>query len=184
MATLFEQARPQCWDDVVGQDELKANAELVREKLARFGVEIESVSVTPGPVITLYELVPASGVKISRIVSLADDLALALAARGIRIIAPIPGKSAVGVEIPNKNPSIVYLRSVLNSQRFREAKAYLPLALGKTIAGEVYTDDLAKMPHLLIAGSTGSGKSVAISAALQAANGRRAGQTCSVEICP
>jgi DNA segregation ATPase FtsK/SpoIIIE, S-DNA-T family len=152
--------------DVVGQDELKANAELVREKLAHFGVEIESVSVTPGPVITLYELVPASGVKISRIVSLADDLALALAARGIRIIAPIPGKSAVGVEIPNKNPSIVYLRSVLNSQRFRETKAGLPLALGKTISGEVYTDDLAKMPHLLIAGSTGSGKSVGINTIL------------------
>jgi S-DNA-T family DNA segregation ATPase FtsK/SpoIIIE len=152
--------------DVVGPDELKANAELVREKLAHFGVEIESVSVTPGPVITLYELVPASGVKISRIVSLADDLALALAAKGIRIIAPIPGKSAVGVEIPNRNPSIVYLRSVLNSQRFREAKASLPIALGKTIAGEVYADDLAKMPHLLIAGSTGSGKSVGINTIL------------------
>ena len=152
--------------DVVGPDELKANAELVRGKLAHFGVEIESVSVTPGPVITLYELVPASGVKISRIVSLADDLALALAARGIRIIAPIPGKSAVGVEIPNKNPSMVYLRSVLNSQRFRDAKASLPLALGKSISGEVYTDDLAKMPHLLIAGSTGSGKSVGINTIL------------------
>ncbi len=152
--------------DVVGPDELKANAELVREKLAHFGVEIESVSVTPGPVITLYELVPASGVKISRIVSLADDLALALAAKGIRIIAPIPGKSAVGVEIPNRNPSIVYLRSVLNSQRFRETKASLPIALGKTIAGEVYADDLAKMPHLLIAGSTGSGKSVGINTIL------------------
>ena len=152
--------------DVVGADELKANAELVREKLAHFGVEIESVSVTPGPVITLYELVPASGVKISRIVSLADDLALALAARGIRIIAPIPGKSAVGVEIPNKNPSIVYLRSVVNSQRFRESKACLPIALGKSIAGEVYVDDLSKMPHLLIAGSTGSGKSVGINTIL------------------
>jgi len=152
--------------DIVGPDELKGNAELVREKLAHFGVEIESVSVTPGPVITLYELVPATGVKISRIVNLADDLALALAARGIRIIAPIPGKSAVGVEIPNKNPSIVYLRSVLNSTRFRESKASLPIALGKTISGEVYTDDLAKMPHLLIAGSTGSGKSVGINTIL------------------
>jgi S-DNA-T family DNA segregation ATPase FtsK/SpoIIIE len=146
----------------VKDEELKANAELVRSKLANFDVEIESVSVTPGPVITLYELVPASGVKISRIVNLADDLALALAAKGIRIIAPIPGKSAVGVEIPNRNPSMVHLRTVLNSTKFREFKAALPLALGKTISGDVYIDDLGKMPHLLIAGSTGSGKSVGI----------------------
>jgi S-DNA-T family DNA segregation ATPase FtsK/SpoIIIE len=148
--------------DTIAEEELKANAELVRAKLANFGVEIESVSVMPGPVITLYELVPASGVKISRIVSLADDLALALAAKGIRIMAPIPGKSAVGVEIPNRNPSMVYLRSIVNSTKFRESKANLPIALGKTISGDVYTDDLTKMPHLLIAGSTGSGKSVGI----------------------
>ncbi|MEK6570536.1 MAG: DNA translocase FtsK 4TM domain-containing protein, partial [Bacteroidota bacterium] len=146
----------------VEEDELKANAELLRAKLANFGVEIESVSVTPGPVVTLYELVPASGVKISRIVSLADDLALALAAKGIRIIAPIPGKSAVGVEIPNRNPSIVHIRSVINSAKFRETKAVLPIAVGKTISGEVYTDDLARMPHLLMAGATGSGKSIGI----------------------
>ncbi len=152
--------------DSIPDEELKANAELVRAKLAHFGVEIESVSVTPGPVITLYELVPASGVKISRIVSLADDLALALAAKGIRIMAPIPGKSAVGVEIPNKNPSIVHLRSIINSSKFRDLKAHLPIALGKTIAGDVLTDDLAKMPHLLIAGSTGSGKSVGINTIL------------------
>jgi DNA segregation ATPase FtsK/SpoIIIE, S-DNA-T family len=152
--------------DTIPEEELKANAELVRSKLANFGIEIESVSVTPGPVVTLYELVPASTVKISRIVSLADDLALALAAKGIRIMAPIPGKSAVGVEIPNRNPSIVSLRSVLNSNKFREVKANLPLALGKTISGDVYTDDLAKMPHLLIAGSTGSGKSVGINTIL------------------
>jgi S-DNA-T family DNA segregation ATPase FtsK/SpoIIIE len=148
--------------DNVDENELKANAELVKAKLANFGIEIESVSVMPGPVITLYELVPASGVKISRIVALADDLALALAAKGIRIIAPIPGKSAVGVEIPNKNPLIVHLRSVLNSNKFRESTGALSIALGKTISGEVYVDDLAKMPHLLIAGSTGSGKSVGI----------------------
>lgn len=152
--------------ETIEEEELKDNAELLRKKLALFGIDIESVSVTPGPVITLYELVPASSVKISRIVSLADDLALALAAKGIRIIAPIPGKSAVGVEIPNKRPSIVYLRSVLNSSKFRELKASLPIALGKTISGEVYTDDLVKMPHLLIAGSTGSGKSVGINTIL------------------
>ncbi len=150
------------YTDSIPEDELKANAELVRTKLANFGVEIVHVSVTPGPVVTLYELVPASDVKISRIVSLADDLALALAAKGIRIMAPIPGKSAVGVEIPNRNPSIVNLRSVINSAKYREMKAALPLAIGKTISGDVYTDDLAKMPHLLIAGSTGSGKSVGI----------------------
>lgn len=152
--------------ETVADEELKANAELLKSKLANFGVTIENVSVTPGPVITLYELIPASDVKISRIVSLADDLALALAAKGIRIMAPIPGKSAVGVEIPNKNPSMVYLRGVINSSKFRESRAALPIALGKTISGEVYTDDLAKMPHLLLAGSTGSGKSVGINTIL------------------
>lgn len=148
--------------ETVDDDELKANAELLRAKLANFSVTIENVSVTPGPVVTLYELVPASDVKISRIVNLADDLALALAAKGIRIIAPIPGKSAVGVEIPNHHPSIVSIRSAINSTRFHDSKALLPVALGKTISGEVYVDDLAKMPHVLIAGATGSGKSVGI----------------------
>ncbi len=146
----------------VNDEELKANAELLRAKLADFGVEIESVSVTPGPVVTLYEIVPASGVKISRIESLQDDIALALKAKGIRIIAPIPGKGTVGVEIPNHNPSLVTIRSVINSARFRDSKATLPLAMGKTISGEVYVDDLSKMPHLLIAGATGSGKSVGV----------------------
>lgn len=152
--------------ETLDEEELKANAELLKAKLANFGVEIEKVSVIPGPVITLYELVPAEGVKISRIVNLENDLALALAAKGIRIMAPIPGKSAVGVEIPNKHPSIVSLRSVINSTKFRETKANLPIALGKTINGDVYTDDLSKMPHLLIAGSTGSGKSVGINTIL------------------
>ena len=150
----------------LNEDELKANADLLRETLAEFDVEVESVSVTPGPVVTLYELVPAAGVKISRIVSLENDIALKLAARGIRIMAPIPGKSAVGVEIPNHNRAVVGVRSVINSARFRDTKAYLPLALGKTISGEVFTDDLTRMPHLLIAGSTGSGKSVGINTIL------------------
>ncbi len=138
----------------VNDEELKSNAELLREKLADFGVEIESVSVTPGPVLTLYELVPATGVKISKITSLADDLALALQAKGIRILAPIPGKGVVGVEIPNHNPSVVTFRSVVNSRKFQESRFALPMAMGKTISGEVYVDDLAKFPHLLIAGST------------------------------
>jgi len=155
-------AAPRPGKENVDEEELKANADLLRETLAQFDVELESVSVTPGPVITLYELVPASGVKISRIVSLENDMALKLAAQGIRIMAPIPGKSAVGVEIPNLHRSLVTIRSIINSNAFRESAAHLPLGLGKTIAGEVFTDDLSKMPHLLIAGSTGSGKSVGI----------------------
>ncbi len=144
----------------VAEEELKRNAELLKEKLKLFDIEIENISVTPGPVVTLYEIVPAPGVKISRIVGLEHDIALALAARGIRIIAPIPGKSAIGVEIPNAVASLVNARSVLG--KISESNAELPLALGKTISGDVYITDLAKMPHLLIAGSTGSGKSVGI----------------------
>jgi DNA segregation ATPase FtsK/SpoIIIE, S-DNA-T family len=150
----------------VADEELRANADLLRETLGQFDVQLENISVTPGPVVTLYELVPASGVKISRIVSLENDIALKLAAKGIRIMAPIPGKSAVGVEIPNHHPALVTIRSVINSNRFRESEGRLPLAMGKTIAGEVYTDDLSKMPHVLIAGSTGSGKSVGINTLL------------------
>jgi S-DNA-T family DNA segregation ATPase FtsK/SpoIIIE len=148
--------------DKISDDELRANAELLRSKLSVFDIEIENVSVIPGPVVTLYELVPASGVKISRITSLADDLALALQARGIRIIAPIPGKGAVGVEIPNHKPQIVNFRSVVSSAKFQDLRFDLPIAMGKTITGEIFVDDLSRMPHLLIAGATGSGKSVGI----------------------
>jgi S-DNA-T family DNA segregation ATPase FtsK/SpoIIIE len=153
---------PRAAKEDVDEAELQANAELLRETLLQFNVEVESVSVTPGPVVTLYELVPASGVKISSIVSLENDIALKLAARGIRILAPIPGKSAVGVEIPNSHRSLVTIRSVINTSLFRDSRANLPMAMGKTISGEVFVDDLAKMPHLLVAGSTGSGKSVGI----------------------
>jgi S-DNA-T family DNA segregation ATPase FtsK/SpoIIIE len=159
-------AAPVTGRDEIDESELKTNADLLRDTLADFDVELESVSVTPGPVVTLYELVPATGVKISRIVSLENDIALKLAAKGIRIMAPIPGKSAVGVEIPNSHRSLVTIRGVINSQTFRSSSASLPLALGKTISGEVYTDDLVRMPHLLIAGSTGSGKSVGINTLL------------------
>ncbi len=144
----------------VAEEELKRNAELLKEKLKLFDIDIQDISVTPGPVVTLYEIVPAPGVKISRIVGLEHDIALALAARGIRIIAPIPGKSAIGVEIPNAEASLVNARSVLG--RISESKVELPVSLGKTINGDVYVADLSKMPHLLIAGSTGSGKSVGI----------------------
>ena len=146
----------------ISDDELRANAELVRSKLKVFDIDIENVSVIPGPVVTLYELVPASGVKISRITSLSDDLALALQARGIRIIAPIPGKGAVGVEIPNHKPQIVNFRSVVSSPKFKDMRFNLPIAMGKTTTGEIVIDDLSRMPHLLIAGATGSGKSVGI----------------------
>lgn len=144
----------------VADEELKRNGDLLKEKLKLFDIDIVDITVIPGPVVTLYEIVPAPGVKISRIVGLENDIALALAARGIRIIAPIPGKSAIGVEIPNAVPAMVKARSVLTS--IGEGKEELPLALGKTISGDVYTADLAKMPHMLIAGSTGSGKSVGI----------------------
>jgi S-DNA-T family DNA segregation ATPase FtsK/SpoIIIE len=144
----------------VAETELHRNAELLKEKLKLFDIEIEDISVTPGPVVTLYEIVPSPGVKISKIVGLENDIALALAAKGIRIIAPIPGKGAIGVEIPNAEAALVNARSVLS--KIRDSKAELPLALGKTISGDVYLADLALMPHLLIAGSTGSGKSVGI----------------------
>jgi len=148
-------------DDIkIPEEELKHNAELLKQKLQLFDIKIEDISVTPGPVVTLYEIVPSPGVKISRIVSLENDIALALAARGIRIIAPIPGKSAIGVEIPNAKPALVSAYSVL--AKIRLSKAELPMALGKTISGDIYVTDLAVMPHLLIAGSTGSGKSVGI----------------------
>ena len=147
-------------DFQVAEEELKRNAELLKEKLKLFDIQIEDISVTPGPVVTLYEIVPAPGVKISRIVGLEHDIALALAARGIRIIAPIPGKSAIGVEIPNAEASLVNAKSVLT--KISEADMELPMAFGKTINGDVYMADLAKMPHMLIAGSTGSGKSVGI----------------------
>jgi len=144
----------------IPEEELRNNAKLLKEKLALFDIGIQDISITPGPVVTMYELVPEPGVKISKIVSLENDIALALAARGIRIIAPIPGKSAIGVEIPNNISATVSARSVLG--KIRESKAILPLAVGKTIAGDIFFADLASMPHLLVAGSTGSGKSVGI----------------------
>lgn len=153
---------PKKYEEKITDEELKNNAAFLQAKLADFGVEIANVSVTPGPVVTLYELVPATGVKVSKITALSNDLALAMQARGIRIEAPIPGKGTVGVEIPNHKPQIVTIRSILNSEKFRDSTAALPLAMGKTITGEIYIDDLAKMPHLLIAGATGMGKSVGI----------------------
>ena len=153
---------PPAENPTVTHEELKANASLLEAKLQDFGISAKVIRVTAGPVITLYELQPAPGVKVSQIVSLANDLALAMEARGIRMVAPIPGKAAIGIEIPNRQPQIVYLKSLIRSEKYIESNHILPLAIGKTINGEVYTADLTKMPHLLMAGSTGSGKSVGI----------------------
>jgi len=149
----------------VSTDELQMTARMLKETLETFQVTIDGrIETLPGPVITRFEFKPAAGVKINRIVALADDLALALKAKRIRIVAPIPGKAAVGVEIPNRDPQAVYLKSIAVSEQFNDSKLILPLALGKTISGRPYVTDLAKMPHLLIAGATGSGKSVCMNA--------------------
>ncbi len=144
------------------EEELKSNARLLENTLANFGVKATVTRVVEGPVITLYEVKPAQGVKISKITNLQDDLALNMQAKGIRIIAPIPGKAAIGIEIPNRNPSTVYFRSIVRSETFINFQGNLPLGMGKTISGEIFMADLTRMPHLLIAGATNSGKSVGI----------------------
>ncbi|MBC7185481.1 MAG: DNA translocase FtsK [Calditrichaeota bacterium] len=144
------------------REELLENARLLETRLREFGVRGRVVEINPGPVITRYEVEPAVGVKVSQFTSLADDLALVLRARRIRIVAPIPGKAAVGIEIPNPRPATVYLREVIDSPQFQEAESVLTVAMGKTISGEIFTADLTTMPHLLIGGSTGSGKSVCL----------------------
>jgi S-DNA-T family DNA segregation ATPase FtsK/SpoIIIE len=144
------------------EEELRTNARILQEKLETFKIYIENLSVTPGPVVTQYEFVPAPGIKISRIESLTDDMAMALKAKGIRIIAPIPGKGTIGIEIPNHKPSLVRFSSIVNSAKYINTTHKLPIALGKTISGEIFCADLTRMPHLLIAGATGSGKSVGI----------------------
>ncbi len=153
---------PPADSDDISKEELQANAQLLEDRLREFDVEGRVVEISPGPVITRYEYEPAPGIKISRIASLADDLALAMRAKRIRIVAPIPGKAAVGVEIPNRTHKTVYLREVLSANEFQGSASPLTLALGKTIAGEPYVARLDEMPHLLIAGSTGSGKSVCL----------------------
>jgi len=146
----------------VDRAELEANKDQIIETLLNYKIEITKIRATIGPTVTLYEIVPAPGVRISKIKNLEDDIALSLAALGIRIIAPIPGRGTIGIEVPNKNPQMVSMRETLESEKFRNAKMDLPLALGKTIKNEVLIADLAKMPHLLVAGATGQGKSVGI----------------------
>jgi DNA segregation ATPase FtsK/SpoIIIE, S-DNA-T family len=146
----------------IDKESVQYNARILEKKLKDYGIEGKVVEVRPGPVITMYEFEPAPGVKVSRIANLADDLAMALSAVSIRIIAPIPGKSVVGIEIPNKMRQTVYLREIIESDVFAGSKNMLSLSLGKTISGESFVTELTKMPHLLVAGSTGSGKSVSL----------------------
>ena len=148
----------------VSQEELEANKDRIIKVLNDFGVQIRSIRATVGPTITLYEITPAQGIRISKIKNLEDDIALSLAAIGIRIIAPMPGKGTIGIEVPNAKPNIVSMFSILNSRKFQESTMELPIALGKTITNEVYMVDLAKIPHLLVAGATGQGKSVGLNA--------------------
>ncbi len=150
----------------INQEELEENKNRIVETLKNYKIEIAQIKATVGPSVTLYEIVPEAGIRISKIKSLEDDIALSLAALGIRIIAPIPGKGTIGIEVPNKNPTMVPMRSVIGSAKFQEAEMELPIALGKTISNETFVVDLAKMPHLLMAGATGQGKSVGLNAVL------------------
>jgi S-DNA-T family DNA segregation ATPase FtsK/SpoIIIE len=150
----------------IDMEEQTANKNRIVEVLRNFGIEITSIKATVGPTITLYEITPAQGVRISRIRTLEDDIALSLKALGIRIIAPIPGKGTIGIEVPNAKPNVVSMQSVINSKKFQETTMELPCAMGKTITNEVFMFDLAKAPHLLVAGATGQGKSVGLNAIL------------------
>ena len=148
------------------KDEIEANKNRIVETLQNYNIEIKEIKATIGPTVTLYEIVPAAGIRISKIKNLEDDIALSLAALGIRIIAPIPGKGTIGIEVPNANAQMVSMRQVIASKKFQEAKMELPVAMGRTITNENFIFDLAKMPHLLMAGATGQGKSVGLNAIL------------------
>ncbi|MDT8413989.1 MAG: DNA translocase FtsK 4TM domain-containing protein [Flavobacteriaceae bacterium] len=150
----------------INQEELEEYKNKIVDTLKNYKIEIAQIKATIGPTVTLYEIVPEAGVRISKIKNLEDDIALSLSALGIRIIAPMPGKGTIGIEVPNKNPTMVSMRSVIASQKFQKAEMELPMALGKTISNETFVVDLAKMPHLLLAGATGQGKSVGLNAIL------------------
>ena len=150
----------------INQEELEENKNKIVDTLRNYKIEIAQIKATVGPSVTLYEIVPEAGIRISKIKSLEDDIALSLSALGIRIIAPIPGKGTIGIEVPNKNPTMVSMKSAIGSAKFQEAEMELPIALGKTISNETFVVDLAKMPHLLMAGATGQGKSVGLNAVL------------------
>ncbi|HKX86406.1 MAG TPA: DNA translocase FtsK [Flavobacterium sp.] len=150
----------------INQEELEENKNRIVETLRNYKIDIAQIKATVGPSVTLYEIVPEAGIRISKIKSLEDDIALSLSALGIRIIAPMPGKGTIGIEVPNKNPTMVPMKGVIASAKFQEAEMELPIALGKTISNETFVVDLAKMPHLLMAGATGQGKSVGLNAVL------------------
>ena len=150
----------------INQEELEENKNKIVDTLRNYKIEIAQIKATVGPSVTLYEIVPEAGIRISKIKSLEDDIALSLSALGIRIIAPIPGKGTIGIEVPNKTPTMVSMKSAIGSAKFQEAEMELPIALGKTISNETFVVDLAKMPHLLMAGATGQGKSVGLNAVL------------------
>lgn len=150
----------------VTDEELQQNKENILRTLSNFNIEVSKITAEVGPTVTLYEIVPAPGIRISKIKNLEDDIALSLAALGIRIIAPIPGKGTIGIEVPNSNPDVVSMRTLIASDKFQNSDAALPIALGKTISNETYVFDMAKMPHLLMAGATGQGKSVGLNAML------------------
>jgi len=150
----------------INQEELEANKNRIVETLKNYKIDIAQIKATVGPTVTLYEIVPEAGIRISKIKSLEDDIALSLSALGIRIIAPIPGKGTIGIEVPNQNPSMVPMKTVISSTKFQNAEMELPIALGKTISNETFVVDLAKMPHLLMAGATGQGKSVGLNTVL------------------
>lgn len=150
----------------INEEELQVNKDRIVETLKNYNIGIAKITATIGPTVTLYEIVPDAGVRISKIKNLEDDIALSLAALGIRIIAPMPGKGTIGIEVPNQNPSIVSMRSVIASPKFKNAEMELPIAFGKNISNETFVADLAKMPHLLMAGATGQGKSVGLNAIL------------------
>lgn len=153
-------------DHQVDMEEQMANQKRIKQTLESFGISIASIKATVGPTITLYEVIPDTGVRISKIKNLEDDIALNLSALGIRIIAPMPGKGTIGIEVPNKDPQIVSMQSVVASRKFQESKYDLPVVLGKTITNEIFMFDLCKMPHLLVAGATGQGKSVGLNAVI------------------
>lgn len=150
----------------VNAEELNLNKNRIVETLGNYGIAIDKIKATIGPTVTLYEIIPAAGVRISKIKNLEDDIALSLSALGIRIIAPIPGKGTIGIEVPNQNPEMVPMRTLIGSEKFQKSPMDLPVALGKTISNEIFIADLAKMPHLLMAGATGQGKSVGLNAIL------------------
>ena len=167
LAEIETETNRKIWENSeveINMEEQSANKKLITETLKNYNIEISSITATVGPTVTLYEIKPAPGVRIARIKSLENDIALSLSALGIRIIAPIPGKGTVGIEVPNKDPKMVSMYSVLASKKFQECKYELPLALGKSITNEVCIADLCKMPHILVAGATGQGKSVGLNA--------------------